>query len=310
MTRTVPQGVYAPVLTPFHSDLGPDRARFIAHARWLAAQQVGLAVFGTNSEAVSLSLAERLALTDALLEAQLPGARLLPGTGLCSIAETVQLTSHAVRHGACGVLMLPPFYYKPVGDDGLFAYFSEVIQRVGDARLAIVLYHIPQLSQVPIGVKLVERLLERYPGTVAGIKDSAGDWAYTEALIRRFAPRGFAVFPGSEAFLTRALAIGGAGCISATANVNPAGIQAVFDRRGTAEATELQARADAVRGAFQAFPMIAAMKHVVAGASGAPSWRTVRPPLASLGAAEAQALDQALAGAGFELRGYPRAEQA
>jgi 4-hydroxy-tetrahydrodipicolinate synthase len=218
------RGALAPVVCPFASDLRPDAARLIRHCRWLLENDTGLAVFGTNSEGNSLSVPEKIALLDALVDAGIPAHRMMPGTGCCALPDTVELTRHAMRHGCAGVLMLPPFYYKGVSDDGLFASYSEVIERVGDARLRIYLYHIPQVSQVPLGLALIERLLARYPGTIAGVKDSSGDFDNTRAMLERFQPRGFDVFSGSESFLLATLRAGGAGCISAIANVNPAPI--------------------------------------------------------------------------------------
>jgi 4-hydroxy-tetrahydrodipicolinate synthase len=300
------RGVLAPALTPFTADLQPDAGRFIAHCRWLVDNHAGLAIFGTNSEAASLAVAERVALTDALLEAGIPAAKMMPGTGACSITDAVTLTRHAVRHGAAGVLMIPPFYYKGVSDDGVFAYYAEVIERVGDDRLAIYLYHFPLLTQVPITLALIERLLKRYPKTVAGAKDSSGDWANSQAMIDNYAGSGFDVFPASEALLSKALAIGGAGCISATVNVNPAGIHAVFTDWNTAAGERLQAQADTIRRIFQATTMIPAMKRVVAEFARDPGWRTVRPPLTAMADAPAAALLAALGDAQFAMPGYPR----
>src|SRR5438067_714328 len=236
------RGVLAPVVTPFTADLSPDPARFVAHCRWLLEQDVGLAVFGTNSEANSLSVSEKLALLDALADARIPASRMMPGTGCCALPDTVELTRRAVQLGCAGVLMLPPFYYKGVSDDGLFASFAEVIERVGDAKLRIYLYHIPPVSNVPISLALIERLLARYPGTIAGIKDSSGDWNNTRAMLERFQPRGFDVFAGSESFLLATLRGGGAGCISATANVNPASIAALAHEWQSPEAGACRAR--------------------------------------------------------------------
>ncbi|MGZ5236788.1 MAG: dihydrodipicolinate synthase family protein [Caldimonas sp.] len=299
------RGVYAPVLTPFDSGLAPDAGRFIAHCRWLLEHGVGLAIFGTNSEAASLSVAERLDLTDRLLAAGVPAARLLPGTGACALSDAVTLTRHAVERGAPGVLMVPPFYFKNVSDDGVFAYYAEVIERVGSDRLAIYLYHIPQLTQVPITLALIERLLRRYPKTVLGAKDSSGDWANSKAMIDNYAAGGFAVFPASESLLSKALPIGGAGCISATVNMNPAGIQALYEGWNTARAESLQAAADVVRGIFQATPMIPAMKRVLAEFAADSAWRAVRPPLCPLDDAAAASVLAALREAGFAMPGYP-----
>jgi 4-hydroxy-tetrahydrodipicolinate synthase len=296
------RGVFAPVVTPFDADLQPDAARLTAHCRWLVGHGVGLAVFGTNSEANSMSVGEKVALLDALVDAGLPVARMMPGTGCCALTDTVELTRRAVGHGCAGVLMLPPFYYKAVTDDGLFASYSEVIQRVGDARLRIYLYHIPPVSQVPLSLALVERLLDAYPGTIAGIKDSSGDWNNTKAMLERFAPRGFAVFAGSESFLLATLRGGGAGCISALANVNPGPIATLHRRWHDADADAQQAALDAVRGAFQKLPMIAALKSAIAHFGRDEAWRTVRPPLVALSGAQRAAL-LATVPAGFAMPG-------
>jgi 4-hydroxy-tetrahydrodipicolinate synthase len=300
------KGAVAPVLTPFTRRLEPDVARFVAHCRWLVDNHAGLAVFGTNSEAASLSVEERLALTDALLEAGIPAAKMMPGTGACSISDAVLLTRHAVENGAAGVLMVPPFYYKGVSDDGVFAYYSEVIERVGDDRLAVYLYHIPQVTNVPITFGVIERLLKRYPKSVAGAKDSSGDWSNSEAMIEAYGAGGFDVFPASESLLSKALAIGGAGCISATVNMNPSGIHALYECWNTAEGQALQARADVLRKIFQAPTMIAAMKRVVAEFAHAPDWRVVRPPLTTMDDAAASTLLDALRAVAFDMPGYPR----
>ena len=299
------RGVYAPVLTPFDAHLAPDAARFIAHCRWLVRSGAGLAIFGTNSEAASMSVAERIALTDQLLDAGIPAASLMPGTGACALSDAVALTRHAVARGVPGVLMLPPFYFKNVSDDGVFAYYAEVIERVGSDALGIYLYHIPQFTQVPIGLELIERLLARYPNTVRGAKDSSGDWANAKAMIERFSARGFAVFPASESLLSRSLALGGAGCISATVNMNPAGIRALFDGWNTERGAALQASADAVRSIFQSAPMIPAMKRVLAEFARDPAWRTVRPPLCALDDSSAARVLAELREAGFDMPGYP-----
>ncbi|CAN7717076.1 dihydrodipicolinate synthase family protein [Variovorax sp. LjRoot175] len=299
------RGVLAPVLTPFKPSLEPDSERFVAHCRWLLENSAALAIFGTNSEAASISVPERIALTDALLEAGIPASKLMPGTGACSLVDAVALTRHAVANSAAGVLMLPPFFFKGVSDDGLFAYYSEVIERVGDERLAVYLYHIPQMSYAPITLGLIERLLKRYPTVVAGAKDSSGDWNNSKAMIETFAGGGFDVFPASEAFLSKALPIGGAGCISATVNMNPSGIHALYQAWNGPDGQSLQARADTIRKIFQAVPMIPAMKQVVSVFSTAPSWRIVRPPLTGLSDDAANGVLHQLQAAGFEMPGYP-----
>ncbi|MGH7128763.1 MAG: dihydrodipicolinate synthase family protein, partial [Planctomycetaceae bacterium] len=223
------RGILAPVVTPFDEDLAPDAERLAARCRSLAAEGVGLAVFGTNSEGNSLAVGEKIDLLDRLVEAGIDPRHLMPGTGACALPDTVRLTRHAVRLGCGGVLVLPPFYYKAVDDDGLFRSYAEVVERVGNADLRIYLYHIPPVSQVGISIELAERLVRGYPQVLAGIKDSSGDWNHTRAFLER-GWDDFRVFSGSETFLLQNLRAGGAGCISATANVNPAAIVELYQR--------------------------------------------------------------------------------
>lgn len=304
MTNRI-RGVLAPVLTPFNARMRPDVQRFIAHCRWLIDHKVGLAIFGTNSEAASLSVDERIELTDAIWAAGVPASRLMPGTGGCSIADAVRLTQHAVDGGVSGVLMLPPFFFKGVSDEGLFAYYSEIIEQVGSDRLKVYLYHIPQFTQVPITLTLIEMLRKRYPDTVVGAKDSSGAWDNTKAMIDNFAKDGFDVFPASESTLSKALPLGAVGCISATVNVNPGGIQALYEGWNSTHGEALQTRADAVRNIFQSLPMIPAMKRTVAEFSNIPSWKTVRPPLLSLSDSDTRSLTAKLADVGFGMPAYP-----
>ncbi|HWI83321.1 dihydrodipicolinate synthase family protein [Ramlibacter sp.] len=300
------QGIFSPVLTPFNADYTPDPVRFQRHCRWLLDQDVGLAIFGTNSEANSLGLAEKRRLLDSLLEAGLPAARMMPGTGCCALPETIELTKRAVQAGCGGVLMLPPFYYKGVSDEGLYRSFASVIDAVADERLRIYLYHIPPVSQVPITRGLIERLLKKYPGIVAGMKDSSGDWENTKAMLEEFQPQGFDVFAGSENFLLRNLRGGGAGCITATGNVNPGAIVQLFKTWKNQDADQQQANLDAVRAVFAKFPMIPAMKAAIAWKSGRGEWATVRPPLVELNGEQQQALRAALDQVGFVM---PKADQ-
>ena len=302
-TSARPRGVLSPVVTPFGEKLQPDAARLTRHCRWLIGQGVGLAVFGTNSEANSLSVGEKIALLEALVEAGLPPARMMPGTGCCAFPDTVELTRAAVRLDCAGVLMLPPFYYKSVPDEGLFRSYAEVIERVADARLRIYLYHIPPVSQVPISLSLIERLLDAYPGTIAGIKDSSGDWTNTKAMLERFQPRGFDVFAGNETFLLGTLRGGGAGCITATGNVNPGPIARLARDWRAADADRQQAALDAVRAVFQQFPMISALKAAIAHYADDARWASVRPPLVELDAAQQRTLTQTLGSLGFSMPG-------
>jgi 4-hydroxy-tetrahydrodipicolinate synthase len=297
------RGVLAPVVTPFGHDLEVDTGAFIEHCRWLVDAGVGLAVFGTNSEAASLSFSERMSLLDTLIGAGLPAGKMMPGTGTSSLKETVELTRHAVNLGAAGVLMLPPYYFKSPSENGLFDYFCRVVDSVADSRLRIYLYHIPQFTQVPITLGLVERLVKRYPGVVRGAKDSSGDWSNTEAMIRTFGQDGFDVFPASEAFLARAVEIGGAGCISATANMNPRGLTELYSAQLSGEPTNTSSAALAIREIFMSVPMIPAMKYVISKVTHTPTWSIVRPPLTSLADEPGADLMKRLNDVRFEMHG-------
>ena len=305
------KGVLSPVVTPFKADLSPDKERFIAHCRWLLSQNCGLAVFGTNSEANSLGYEERASLLDALIAAGVDASRMMPGTGCCSITETVKLTSQAVKQGCAGVLMLPPFYYKGVSEEGLYRHFSEVVQRVGDARLRIYLYHIPPVAVVGITPGLVERLLKAYPNAIAGMKDSSGDWNNTKVFLDGFARSGFDVFVGSEGFLLANMRNGGVGTISATANVNPAAIHKLYTEWKNADADEQQQKLSVTRDAFgKKYLMIGALKQGIAIYANDPAWAKVRPPLVELTADQAKSLEAELKQTGFTMPGLKRAAAA
>lgn len=298
-------GVLAPVVTPFNPGLHPDADRLIGHCRWLLANGVGLALFGTNSEANSLSVDEKVELLERAVDAGLPPARMMPGTGCCALSDSLRLTKKAVELGCGGVLMLPPFYYKGVSDEGLYRNYAEIIERVGDARLRIYLYHIPQIAQVPITLALIERLLKDYPDSIAGVKDSSGDWSNTGAMLKQFQPEGFDVFAGSESFLLPVLRAGGVGCISATANVNPGPISRLAGSWQQGDAEEQQANLDKIRLIFQDYVMIPALKAAIAHHAGDPAWLTLRPPLVELSAGEIETLAERLAAAGFSMPSLP-----
>jgi len=295
-------GVLSPVVTPFTENLEPDADRLVYQCQWLLSQNVGLAVFGTNSEANSLSVGEKIELLDRLAEAGVDTTRMMPGTGCCALTDTVELTAHAAKLGCAGTLMLPPFYYKGVSDDGIYANFAEVIERVGNDALRIYLYHIPPIAQVGFSVDLIERLVTDYPDTIVGIKDSSGDWDNTNSMLERHWDN-FRVFVGSESFLLANMRNGGAGCISATANVNPAAIDHLYQHWQADDADAMQQGLDNVRDTVMAYPMIPALKATVAEFSGDDAWRTVRPPLVNLGGEQSAALATALREQGFEMPG-------
>jgi 4-hydroxy-tetrahydrodipicolinate synthase len=294
-------GVIAPVLTPFGEDGEPDADRYVEHCEWLLEDGcTALAPFGTTSEANSLSTDERMELLEILADSDVDPDKLMPGTGMCSLTDAIALTEHAVDIGCAGVLMLPPFYYKNPSEDGLFRFFAEVIEDIGDDDLKIYLYHIPPVAQVGFSLPLIGRLLKAYPNTIAGLKDSTGDWNVTKSILDAY-PQ-LKVFPGSEAYLLDALQAGAAGCISATANINAKMLRSLFDTWRDGDAAAKQERIKSFRMAAQAYPMIPLLKSVIGHYRDDAGWREVRPPFMPMTEAEADAAVKALADkTGFKL---------
>ncbi len=304
MSQPIFRGVLVPALTPFQPDLSPDAGAFLHHCRWLLEQGAdGLVVFGTTSEANSLGVEERIKLLEHLLDNGIPASVLMPGTGTSALADTVRLTAHAVSHGCAGVLVLPPFYYKDVSDAGLFASYSEIVQRVGATALRIYLYHIPPIAQVGISLELIGRLLDDYADTIVGLKDSSGDWQHTASILKEFPA--LATFCGSEEFLLETMRNGGVGSITATGNVNPAGIRRVFERWQESDAESLQEGVTRMRRCFEGYAPIPALKAIAADFYEAPEWCTVRPPLCALSETEGAALMAELGQLGFSMAGAP-----
>ncbi len=271
-------GVNAAVLTPMTTGLAPDLACMTAHCRWLLASGCdGLGILGTTGEANSIGVGERLRLMEELVAAGIPASRLLPGTGTPALTDTVLLTEKARALGCRGVLVLPPFFYKNPSDNGLFAYFSELVQRTGGA-IPLYLYHFPQQSAVPFGFGLIARLLKAYPTVIKGAKDSGGDFANSGGMVREFGADGFEVYVGYDDGLLDILKLGGAGCITAAANVCcsvGARVYAGWDR---AEGADAQAVLTAVRRAVTLVPLIPGLKALMARHAGDAGWHNTRPP--------------------------------
>ena len=293
MTELHPCGVFSASLTPLQADLAPDHGLFVEHCHYLLDEGCdGIALLGTTGEANSFSSGERKALLEAAVRAGVAPSKLMPGTGVAALTETVELTKHAVSLGVTTVVMLPPFYYKDVTEDGLFAAYAEVVERVADPRLKVVLYHIPQVSAVPIAFPLIERLRARYPEVFTGIKDSAGALANMEALVERFP--GFSVLAGADPLMLPLLRKGGAGCITATSNLMAKDLAFVYrhfaDAGCAAEVEAAQERVVAERNRTTGPTQIATIKALTAARTGNDGWRRMRPPLVPLSAEQVAAL--------------------
>ncbi len=294
-------GVNAAVLTPMRDDLSIDLERMAAHCRWLLANGCnGLGVLGTTGEANSIGIEERIETMQGLAGLGIPAAKLMPGTGTPALTDTVKLTRAAAALGCRGALLLPPFFYKNPSDDGLFAYFSEVVQRVGGG-IKIYLYHFPAQSAVPFGIDLIGRLLTAYPGVFAGIKDSSGDWANTRGYADNFAKDGFEVYAGDDSLLQRLLRANGAGCITAAANVNCAIAAEVYANWDNAKGDAAQVMLTSTRSAVTSVPLIPGLKALKARHTGDAAWTNIRPPHLKLSAEDVEKIQAAMDGCGIIL---------
>lgn len=296
-SRFLIQGLWCALLTPVTRDDTLDHARFVRHAQWLLAHGVaGLAPFGTTGEGQSFTVGERQAGLEALLASGVPAQQILPGTGCASLPETVALTRHALAAGCIACLVLPPFFWKDPTDDGIFAWYAQLIERVGDSRLRLFLYHLPQISHVPLSVDLVARLTAAFPGVIAGVKDSAGVWEHTAALRARVPD--LAIVIGHEPHLPQLMRAGGAGTICGVANVLPALVARLLAPGATDVDVE---RVRTFVDILFRQPFLPAFKAMVAQREHDPSWLHVRAPLLALDSEQQATLTRALADAGFDL---------
>jgi 4-hydroxy-tetrahydrodipicolinate synthase len=294
-------GVNAAVLTAMNADLSVDLDRMARHSSWLLANGCnGLGILGTTGEAASLGIGERMAVVEGLIARGVPAARMMPGTGTAALTDTVLLTRHAEAQGCPGALLLPPFYYKAPSDDGLFAYFSEVIQRVG-GNIKLYLYNFPQQSAIPFSVDLIARLLRAYPGKVKGIKDSSGNYENGLAYVENFARDGFEVYAGDDTLLKPLLEKGSAGCITAASNVNCATGQVVYSNWNNAAGAAAHEVLSATRKAVISVPLISGLKALVARNTGNPAWEAIRPPHLPLNAEQRAKLFAAFDACGLTL---------
>jgi 4-hydroxy-tetrahydrodipicolinate synthase len=294
-------GINAAVLTAMNADLSIDLDRMAGHCRWLLANGCnGLAVLGTTGEANSLGISERIAVLEGLVARGIPASKMLPGTGTTAITDTALLTRKAQELGCRGALLLPPFYYKNPSDDGLLAYFNEVIQRVaGDIK--IYLYNFPQQSAIPFSVDFIGRLLLANPGKVKGIKDSSGNFANGLSYVKAFARDGFEVYAGDDSLLKPLLERGSAGCITAASNLNCALGAEVYTNWNNAAGAAAQEVLSATRKAVISVPLIPALKSLVARNTGDARWLNIRPPHLKLAAAQEAALFSAFDASGIRL---------
>lgn len=299
---TLPNGVFAASVTPLKKDFSIDLDALVKHCNWLLANgNNGICFMGTTGEANSFSVTERINALDHLINEGIPADRLLVGTGCCSLTDTIQLTKHAVSKKVGGVLMLPPFYYKGVTDGGLLLYFSMVIEEVANPDLRIYLYHFPKMTGVPFSVSFVQQVVNKYPGTVVGMKDSGGEWNNMKAMLE--ALPGFNLYSGTEKYFLDVLRAGGAGVISATTNLTGPMAALVYAHRNTKQADELQARLTEARTAFEGASFVSSVKQMLAAYHKNDNWLNIRPPNSNLLQSQLSELESKLKSIDFNITG-------
>lgn len=297
---SLPDGVFAASVTPLKKDFTIDHEALLNHCNWLLANgNNGICFMGTTGEANSFSVNERIAALDYLVDKGFPSEKLLVGTGCCSLPDSIQLTRHATSKSVGGVLMLPPFYYKGLTDDGLLKYFSMVIESVADERLRIYLYHFPKMTGVPFTVSFVKALVKQFPTTLVGMKDSGGDWNNMKGVLDEIP--GFKLYSGTEKYFLQTLMAGGAGTISATTNLTGRMAAQVYSNWKAKEAETLQSKLTEARTAFEGPSFISSVKSVLSKAHDRPEWQNIRPPNSTLTGEQAEALEARLKAIAFEV---------
>jgi len=300
MPKPAPQ-VLAASLTPLTADKSIAHDRFAGHVKSLLENGCdGVLLFGTTGEANSFTVGERRAALESLLEAGVAPSTLMVGTGCCALPDTLSLTRHALELGVHRVLVLPPFYYKNVSEDGLFNTFATLIEQLDNPALRLYLYHFPKMAVVSFTPELIARLAERFPEQLAGIKDSTGNKEHTMMLNSRFPS--LEVFAGSEMFLLDYLRAGGAGCISATTNLTAGLAAAVRNHYQSTNAEFEQQQLSAVRAVFERYPVIGALKGLLAMQTGESAWQNLRLPLSNLDEDSVAELRNALSELNFPIQ--------
>ena len=279
-------GLGCALATPVGSGGGVDSARLLAHARsCLAAGCDSLTIFGTTGEGASFGERDREAVLSAFAGGGIDPRRVSGGVLAASIEDAVSLARMSLEANCRAVLMTPPFYFKDVSDEGLYAWFAAVFDKLGAQARDVILYHIPSVTQIALSVELIERLRTQFPDVILGVKDSSGDWAYTKRLLA--AHRDLIILAGDERHLAAAMRLGAQGCISGFANVG-ADLMLPLVREGR-EVTRVNRIVDEILK----YPFIPAVKALIAHCTGDRGWQAVRPPLAPLGAALAGRLTAA-----------------
>ncbi|MBL6945357.1 MAG: dihydrodipicolinate synthase family protein [Rhodospirillales bacterium] len=282
MTQETLKGLYAAVMTPLREDLTCDTDHLAAHCRTLLDEGChGVSLFGTTGEGPGFTAAERMAALEAVIATGIKPHKILPGTGCAALPDTIRLTQHAIGSGCTNILLMPPFFFKEPSDEGVFQLYANIISSVDDAKLRIYIYNFPAVTGVWIRPQVVERLVREFPGIIAGVKDSSGDWDYVNAVL---SIPGLSVFSGWEMYVPKLLAAGGSGNISGLANVIAPVLRKLFETRPADPDHPLMAGITELVNAVVKYPGIPAIRALAANLRNDPSWRRIRPPLSPLDA--------------------------
>ncbi|CAN7247570.1 dihydrodipicolinate synthase family protein [Devosia sp. LjRoot3] len=288
-TKLPVSGVFCASATPVLEDGSPDHATFAAHCKALIEEGCdGVALLGTTGEANSFSIAQRQQLLENVIASGIDPQRLLPGTSQTNVPDSITLVKHAVEAGVKACVVLPPFYYKGVSDEGLFRFYAELIEGVGSNDLRVILYHIPPIAQIGISLELTARLRETFPGIIVGVKDSSGKIESMQAFASAF--QDFSVLAGADPFMLPLLRSGGAGCITSSSNLIGKHLRVVFDNwfddSQSDKVDAAQARINAWRDLSNAYVQLPTIKAMLAKRRNHAGWTRVRPPLVDLSPAE------------------------
>ena len=299
-------GIWPALMTPLRADLAIDEARFAAHARaLLEAGCAGVTPFGTTGEGPSFSVAERRLAVDALVAGGVPAERILVSTSCAALPDTLALTRHALAAGAWGVLMMPPFFFKGVTDEGIVEAYRQVIDGAADPRLRMLLYHIPQVSGVGLSAAVISTLRDLYPQTIVGIKDSGCELAHSLALAEAFMPTppsGFGVHVGNELDLPALAARGSRGAVSGLANFMPRLVRRLVTEPDASRTAADHARVERLLAWLGGYALIPALKAIMAAQTGDAAWLRVRAPLVALDGEPFKRFARELAALGLDPR--------
>ena len=295
-------GVYTASLTPLKRSYEPNLQALVRHVQWLLESgSDGVALLGSTGEANSLTIEQRLAIIEISAK-KLPTDRLIMGTGSCSLKDAVHLTKASIDAGVYAVLVLPPFYYKPQSDKSVLRFFSELISIVDDTRLRIIFYNFPKLSGYNFSVEILQELKQRFGDIAAGIKESSGEWKNMLGIVQNIPD--FMVYTGTETLLLDILNKGGAGCITATANLIAPECQRVYQawkNNKLKVAEEAQMNLTNLRKTLENYPLVSELKSLFASKTNAEEWENMLPPFDLILDKQVEELTEQIKGLGLDL---------